>query len=128
MTYMTSTASNEGSANIQVFFKQGMNADMCQVNVQNRVSQASALLPAEVTQAGVTVQKRQTSTVLLMSIAGDPERYDEKFLQNYADINIIPGTETCQRCGRLRGDGCQDVLNAYMARPHQDEELRPHAV
>ncbi len=106
MTYMTSTASNEGSANIQVFFKQGMNADMCQVNVQNRVSQASALLPAEVTQAGVTVQKRQTSTVLLMAIKGDPDRYDEKFLQNYADINIIPAVK------RVNGVGDCEVMGA----------------
>ena len=74
MTYMTSTATNEGSARITVYFNQGMNADMCQVDVQNRVSQASALLPAEVTRAGVTVQKRQTSTVHLMAIMGDPER------------------------------------------------------
>lgn len=106
MTYMTSTATNEGSASIQVFFKQGMNADMCQVNVQNRVSQATALLPAEVTQSGVTVQKRQTSTVLLMAIKGDPERYDEKFLQNYADINIIPAVK------RVNGVGDCEVMGA----------------
>ena len=106
MTYMTSTATNEGSARITVFFNQGMNADMCQVNVQNRVSQASALLPAEVTRAGVTVQKRQTSTVLLMAIMGDPERYDEKFLQNYADINIIPAVK------RVSGVGDCEVMGA----------------
>lgn len=106
MTYMTSAATNEGSASIQVFFKQGMNADMCQVNVQNRVSQATALLPAEVTQSGVTVQKRQTSTVLLMAIKGDPERYDEKFLQNYADINIIPAVK------RVNGVGDCEVMGA----------------
>lgn len=106
MTYMTSTASNEGSANITVFFNQGMNADMCQVNVQNRVSQASALLPAEVTKAGVTVEKRQTSTVLLMAIKGDASRYDEKFLQNYADINIIPAIK------RVSGVGGCEVMGA----------------
>lgn len=106
MTYMTSTATNEGSARITVYFNQGMNADMCQVNVQNRVSQASALLPAEVTRAGVTVQKRQTSTVLLMAIMGDPERYDEKFLQNYADINIIPAVK------RVSGVGDCEVMGA----------------
>ena len=106
MTYMTSTATNEGSAHITIFFQQGMNADMCQVNVQNRVSQASALLPAEVTKAGVTVQKRQTSTVLLMAIIGDAERYDEKFLQNYADINIIPAVK------RVSGVGDCEVMGA----------------
>lgn len=105
MTYMTSTASNEGSARITVYFKQGMNADMAQVNVQNRVSQASALLPAEVTRAGVTVEKRQTSTILFMALVGD-DRYDEKFLQNYADINIIPAIK------RVSGVGSCEAMGA----------------
>lgn len=105
MTYMTSTASNEGQAFIQVFFKQGMDADMAQVNVQNRVSQASSLLPSEVTQAGVTVSKRQTSTVLVLSLVGD-ERYDEKFLQNYADINIVPAIK------RVNGVGDCETMGA----------------
>ena len=77
MTYMTSSATNDGSASITVFFKQGMNPDMCQVNVQNRVSQASALLPAEVTKAGVTVMKRQSSTVILLGLTADDDRYDD---------------------------------------------------
>lgn len=104
MTYMTSSATNDGSADITVFFKQGMNADMAQVNVQNRVSQAQSLLPAEVTKSGITVQKRQTSTVLLMALTGD-ERYDEQFLSNYANINIVPaikrvnGVGDCQAIG-----------------------------
>ena len=106
MTYMTSTASNEGSAYIQVFFKQGMDADMAQVNVQNRVSQASSLLPSEVTQAGVTVEKRQTSTVLLLSLVGD-ERYDEKFLQNYADINIVPAIKRVNGVGNCEAMGAK---------------------
>ncbi len=106
MTYMTSSASNEGSASIQVFFKQGMDPDMAQVNVQNRVSQASALLPAEVTQAGVTVEKRQTSTVLLLSLTSD-ERYDEKFLQNYADINLIPAIKRVNGVGNCEAMGAK---------------------
>ncbi len=106
MTYMTSSASNEGSASIQVFFKQGMDADMAQVNVQNRVSQAESLLPSEVTQAGVEVVKRQTSTVLLLSLVGD-ERYDEKFLQNYADINLVPVIKRVNGVGECEAVGAK---------------------
>ena len=103
MTYMTSSATNDGSASITVYFKQGMNADMCQVNVQNRVSQASALLPAEVTKAGVQVIKRQSSTVMLFGIYADDDRYDATFLANYAQINVIPAIK------RVNGVGeCQD--------------------
>ena len=112
MTYMTSSATNDGSASITVYFEQGSNADMAQVNVQNRVSQASALLPAEVTKGGVTVQKRQTSTVLIMALTSPDDRYDEKFLGNYADINIIPEMK------RIEGIGdCESIgLKSYTMR------------
>lgn len=106
MTYMTSSATNEGSASITVYFKQGMDADMAQVNVQNRVSQASSLLPSEVTKAGVTVQKRQTSTVLIMGLVSD-ERYDEQFLSNYADINIIPAVKRVNGVGECESMGAK---------------------
>ena len=112
MTYMTSSATNDGSASITVFFEQGSNPDMAQVNVQNRVSQASSLLPAEVTKGGVTVQKRQTSTVLIMGLTSPDDRYDEKFLGNYADINIIPEMK------RINGIGdCESIgLKSYTMR------------
>ena len=76
MTYMTSSATNQGSANISVFFRQGTNPDMCAVNVQNRVSQAQSLLPAEVTRVGVTVMKRQTSQVIMYTITSEDGRYN----------------------------------------------------
>ena len=107
MTYMTSSASNEGSASITVYFKQGMNADMAQVNVQNRVSQASALLPSEVTQSGVTVTKRQTSIVLLFALTSPDNRYDEKFLSNYANINIIPAVKRVNGVGDCEAWGAK---------------------
>ena len=88
MDYISSTASS-GSAMIQVMFKQGMNPDMCAVNVQNRVSQATALLPAEVNQIGVRVVKRQSSQVIMYSLTSDG-RYDDKFLTNYNAINLVP--------------------------------------
>ncbi len=106
MTYMTSSATNSGSASITVFFKQGMNADMCQVNVQNRVSQASALLPAEVTKAGVQVMKRQSSTVILFGLTAEDDRYDDEFLANYAQINVVPAIK------RVNGVGECECLSA----------------
>src|ERR1035437_8740981 len=80
MTYMNSTASNNGSAAIDIYFKQGTNADMASVNVQNRVARATSLLPSEVTKVGVTTSKRQTSMLLVFSIYSSDSRYDEAFL------------------------------------------------
>ena len=90
MLYMTSTATNTGSADITVYFKQGTDPDMAAVNVQNRVSKAQNLLPAEVTQVGVITQKRQTSMLMVFSLFSPADRYDLEFLENYAKINVIP--------------------------------------
>lgn len=90
MIYMTSTASNMGSATITVYFKQGSDPDMATVNVQNRVSKATGMLPAEVTSAGVSVNKRQTSTVQIFNLYSSDDRYDMNFITNYAQINIVP--------------------------------------
>ena len=86
MTYMTSSATNDGSASITVFFKQGSDPDMAAVNVQNRVSQAQALLPAEVTRVGVTVSKRQTSNVIMFSITSEDGRYDDEFVTDRKSV------------------------------------------
>ena len=90
MLYMTSTATNTGSADITVYFKQGTDPDMAAVNVQNRVSKAQNLLPAEVSQVGVITQKRQTSMLMVFSLFSPDDRYDLEFLENYAKINVIP--------------------------------------
>ena len=90
MTYMSSTATNSGTAMITVYFKQGSDPNMAAVNVQNRVQQAQALLPAEVTRVGVTVTKRQSSNVIMYSLTSEDGRYDGQFLTNYNNINIIP--------------------------------------
>lgn len=90
MLYMTSTATNTGSADITVYFKQGTDPDMAAVNVQNRVSKAQNLLPAEVTQVGVITKKRQTSMLMVFSLFSPDDRYDLEFLENYAKINVIP--------------------------------------
>lgn len=90
MDYMTSTASNDGGATIQIVFKQGTDPDMDAVKVQNLVSTAQGLLPAEVTKIGVTTMKRQNSMLLLFSLYDKTGKYDASFLENYAKINIIP--------------------------------------
>lgn len=107
MTYMSSTATNAGMAMITVYFKQGTDPNMCAVNVQNRVQQAQALLPAEVTRVGVTVSKRQSSNVIMYSLTTDDSRYDGQFLTNYNNINIIPLLK------RINGVG--DVQSPSMA-------------
>ncbi|HEX8325995.1 MAG TPA: efflux RND transporter permease subunit [Hymenobacter sp.] len=90
MTYMTSSAGNDGSARITVNFKLGTNPDLASVNVQNRVARATALLPQEVTRAGVTTAKSQSSNLVIFALYSDDPAYDQTFLQNYAEINLVP--------------------------------------
>ncbi len=99
MIYMTSTATNEGIATIQVFFKQGTDPDMAAVNVQNRVAKAEGLLPVEVTKVGIFTAKRQTSFLQVNSLAATDGRYDRKFIGNYLDINVIPRLKRIQGVG-----------------------------
>ncbi len=104
MMYMQSTATNNGSACITVYFNQGTDPDMAQVNVQNRVTQAQGLLPAEVTQVGVTTQKRQTSMLMVFSVYDKEDKYNIEFLENYASINLIPEIK------RVSGVGDANVM------------------
>ncbi len=90
MMYMSSTATNSGSGSITVYFEQGTDPDMAAINVQNRVSMAQGLLPAEVVQIGVTTLKRQTSMLQIDALWCPDGRYDESFISNYLDINVIP--------------------------------------
>lgn len=106
MMYMTSSASNNGSANVTIYFRQGTNADMAMVNVQNRIASAQGLLPAEVTRSGVSVRKRQTSRIKTLAIYSPDDSFDERFLSNYLKINIEP------RLSRIAGVGEVDVRGA----------------
>lgn len=117
MTYMESTASNSGSAQITVYFKQGSDPDMAAVNVQNRVSQAQALLPAEVTRVGVTVSKRQTSNVIIYSLTSDDGRYDDEFLTNYNNINIVPMLKRINGVGNVQTPGGKDYSMRIWLKP-----------
>ena len=99
MMYMSSTATNTGEASIEVYFKQGTDPDMAAVNVQNRVAKAQGFLPAEVTQVGVITQKRQSSMLLGFSFYSSDDKYDNEFLDNYMNINIIPEIKRIQGVG-----------------------------
>ena len=117
MTYMTSQATNAGMAMITVYFKQGSDANMAAVNVQNRVSQAQALLPAEVTRVGVTVSKRQTSNVIMYSLTTDDGRYDSKFLTNYNNINVIPLLKRINGVGNIYSPSMSDYSMRIWLQP-----------
>ncbi|RZK79818.1 MAG: hydrophobe/amphiphile efflux-1 family RND transporter [Pedobacter sp.] len=117
MTYMTSTASNDGTATITINFKLGTNADLAAVNVQNRVSRATSLLPAEVTRSGVITAKRQASNVLIFGIYSDSASYDQKFLQNYANINLIPQIKRINGVGDASAFGLMDYTMRIWLKP-----------
>ena len=117
MTYMTSSANNDGSATITVNFKLGTNPDLAAVNVQNRVARATSLLPAEVTKAGVITAKRQASNVLIFAIYSDDPSYDQKFLQNYANINIIPQIKRISGVGDAGAYGQMDYSMRIWLKP-----------
>ena len=119
MTYMQSTATNNGTAMITVYFKQGSDPDMAAVNVQNRVSQAQALLPAEVTRVGVTVSKRQTSNVVMYSLTTDDGRYDDEFLTNYNNINIVPMLKRISGVGDVQTPGVKTYSMRIWLQPEK---------
>lgn len=103
MMYMVSSSTNSGSANIQIYFRQGTDGDMAMVNVQNRIAQAQSLLPAEVTRSGVTVRKRQTSRIKTVAVYSPDGTFDQNFISNYMKINIEP------RLSRIAGVGEVDI-------------------
>ena len=106
MTYMTSTATNTGDATITVYFKPGSDPDMAAVNVQNRVTKAQGFLPSEVTKAGVTTSKKQSSILLAFTVYSENDKYDQEFLFNYLKINVLPQIK------RIGGVGDAQLLGA----------------
>lgn len=106
MTYIQSTATNSGSATINVYFEQGFDPDMAAVDVQNRVAKAQSQLPAEVTKVGVITQKRQTSMLLVFSLYAPEDKFDQAFIENYMKINVIPPIQ------RVNGVGDAMVMGA----------------
>lgn len=114
MTYMTSTASNTGSAEITVYFKQGTDPDMAAVNVQNKVSTATSLLPAEVTKVGVTTMKRQSSTLMIFGLYSPNGTYDENFLTNYLTINVKPQIQRISGVGEVNVMGGDYAMRIWL--------------
>ena len=111
MTYMTSKASSNGDVDINIYFKQGSDPDMATVNVQNRVTRAQSLLPADVNKVGVKVEKRQNNILQIFAVKSTDGKYDEDFVSNYVDINVKP------RLMRITGVGnVQSLGNTYALR------------
>ncbi|UMB53237.1 efflux RND transporter permease subunit [Lutibacter sp. A64] len=119
MTYMSSTASNNGAASISVFFEQGVDPDIAAVNVQNRVSRATSKLPSVVVQTGVTTVKSQTSALLFFSLFSSNEEYDDTFVQNYAKINIVPKLQRINGVGQVNIFGSKDYSMRIWIDPHK---------
>src|ERR1700759_3173035 len=117
MTYMTSTSGNDGSMSINVFFKQGTNPDLASVNVQNRVSKAVSQIPTEVVQAGISTQKQQNSMINVTLLYSTDTAYDEKFLQNYAKINVIPEIQRVPGVGQAQVFGAKDYSMRIWLKP-----------
>ena len=114
MLYMSSTATNAGSATINVIFKQGTDPDMAAVNVQNRVSRAQGLLPSDVTRVGVQTMKRQTSFLQINALCSEDDKYDEDFISNYLDINVIPQIKRVEGVGDVMLLGGTYSLRIWM--------------
>lgn len=114
MSYITSTATNDGAATITIFFKQGTNPDMAAVNVQNRVTKAQGLLPAEVTKIGVTTSKKQSSMLMSFSVYSEDDRYSLPFMENYMDINIVPQIKRISGVGEVQIMGTNYSMRIWL--------------
>ena len=114
MIYMDATASSNGEGEIDIYFKQGTDADEATVNVQNRVSQASGVLPEEVIKAGVAVQKNVNATLLIMSLESTDGKFDQSFISNYLDINVMPAISRIAGVGRTMVMGEQYGVRIWL--------------
>lgn len=117
MTYMTSTASNSGMANITVYFTKETDPDIAAVKVQNLVATTNSQLPSEVNQIGVTVRKQLSSYILMMTISSDNPEYDAEFVQNYANINLIPQIKRVYGIGDASVMGAKDYSMRVWLKP-----------
>ena len=114
MIYLTSKATTTGNVEISVYFKQGTDPNMATVNVQNRVSKATASLPAEVTKVGVQVSKRQNSILRVLAVRSSDGKYNDDFVSNYVDINIKPRMQRITGVGEVLSLGNRFSLRVWM--------------
>lgn len=119
MSYITSTASNNGSASIQVFFDQGIDPDIAAMNVQNRVARANPLLPREVAQSGVVTQKQQTSALMYFTVLSDNPEYDATYIQNYLNINVLPELKRIYGVGDVTVFGSKNYAMRIWLKPER---------
>lgn len=120
MQYMTSTASNDGTFSIRIIFKQGVDPDQAAVNVQNRVQQATPILPQEVIRMGLTTSKQQNSMIMIFNIfTEDNSKYDALFLQNYVNINLIPQIKRVSGVGQARVFSSKDYSMRVWLNPQK---------
>lgn len=124
MSYIKSTASNDGTFSVTVVFKQGVNPDQAAVNVQNRVQQATPVLPTEVVRMGLTTSKQQNSMIMVFNIyTDDNTKYDEKFIQNYANINLVPQIKRIKGVGQAQIFGAKDYSMRVWLNPRKMASL-----
>ena len=114
MTYVTSEASNDGSASLMIYFRQGTDPDMAAVNVQNRVATAQSLLPAEVVQIGITTEKQQNAELKTFALYDPEGRYSKQFLNNYIKINVEPRIKRVQGVGKVQLFGSQYSMRLWL--------------
>ncbi len=119
MTYITSSAGNDGSSDIKVYFSLGTNADLAAVNVQNRVSAATSKLPSAVTQYGVTTAKSQNSTLMMAAVYSENPEYDETFVENYVKINLYPELQRVNGVGQVSIFGAKDYSMRVWLHPEK---------
>lgn len=119
MTYLTSTATNNGTAAITVYFNQDVDPDIAAVNVQNRVTRANPLLPQAVTQIGVVTQKQQTSALMFISFYTTNKEYDDVFLQNYLKINVVPAFQRVEGVGEVGVFGSKEYAMRVWLDPNK---------
>ena len=114
MDYISSTASNDGRAILTVCFKHGTDPDIAAVNVQNRVAMAEGSLPAEVIQMGITTFKRQSSLLYSFAMYDTTGRYDQSFIENYMDINVIPEIKRIKGVGTVEVHGSNYAMRIWL--------------
>ncbi|MDE6769340.1 MAG: efflux RND transporter permease subunit, partial [Muribaculaceae bacterium] len=114
MDYMVSSATNNGSASIEVHFKQGMDPDMAAVDVQNRVAKAASFLPSEVNQVGVITQKRQSSMLMVIGMYDPDDKYSTQFIDNYMAINILPQIKRVSGVGEAMAFGADYSMRIWL--------------
>ena len=119
MTYITSTSTNNGTAEITVYFDQDVDPDIAAVNVQNRVARANPLLPQAVRQTGVLTEKQQTSALMFLSFYSTSKDYDDVFLQNYLKINVVPAFQRVNGVGNVNVFGSKDYAMRVWLQPNK---------